>query len=60
LVRAYVLTTGVVFGLLTLAHLWRLYVEGPRWADPWFLLFTVLGAAFCSWAVFLLRVSGKS
>lgn len=57
--RSYVLTTGVVFGLLTLAHLWRLYVEGPQVADPWFLLFTVMAAAFCSWALFLLKSSRR-
>ena len=27
--KAYVLTTGFLFGLLTLAHLWRIIEEGP-------------------------------
>ena len=29
--RAYVATTGVMFGLVTLAHVWRAIEEGPRW-----------------------------
>ena len=28
-VKSYVMTTGVVFGLLTLAHIWRVIEEGP-------------------------------
>jgi hypothetical protein len=26
--RTYVMTTGVLFGLVTLAHVWRVLVEG--------------------------------
>ena len=53
--KTYVMTTGVVFGLLTLAHIWRGIEEGPRLAtDPWFILFTVAAAALCLWAVRLL------
>ena len=26
--RAYVMTTGVLFGLITLAHVWRVIEEG--------------------------------
>ncbi len=26
--KAYVVTTGTIFGLLTLAHLWRMVEEG--------------------------------
>ena len=27
--RAYVMTTGVLFGPITLAHVWRVLEEGP-------------------------------
>ncbi len=48
--KAYVATTGVLFGLLTVAHVWRIIVE-PRLArDPWFLPFTVVAAALGLWA----------
>ena len=38
--KTYVIVTGTVFGLLTVAHVWRI-VEEPHLArDPWFMLFT--------------------
>jgi tellurite resistance protein TehA-like permease len=49
--RAYVMTTGVVFGLLVAAHVWRALVEGPHLlADPLWMLITAVAAAFCAWA----------
>ena len=49
--KAYVTTTGAVFGLLALAHIWRGFAEGPHLAtDPWFVLVTVAAAALCFWA----------
>jgi hypothetical protein len=54
--RAYVITTGVLFGLITLAHVWRAIEEGRGLAsDPWFILLTVAAAALCLWAWRLLR-----
>ena len=50
LMRAYVATTGVVFGLLTLAHIWRVIAEGPNVANPGFLLITLAAAALSIWA----------
>ena len=53
--RAYLVTTGTVFGLITAAHVWRVLVESRALArDPWFLLVTFLAAALCLWAVRLL------
>jgi hypothetical protein len=50
-VKAYVITTGTVFGLLTLAHIWRAIAEGPHLVtDPWFISITVAAAALCLWA----------
>jgi hypothetical protein len=49
--RAYVITTGAVFGLITLAHIWRVAVEGSALAiDPWFVLLTLASAALSFWA----------
>jgi hypothetical protein len=31
--KAYVMTTGAVFGLITLAHILRIVAEGPRLAS---------------------------
>ena len=47
--RAYVATTGVIFGLLVVAHVWRAVVEGPHLAtDPWYILITLAAAGLCS------------
>jgi len=54
--KAYVITTGAVFGLVTLAHLARIIAEGPHLArNPWFMLITAIAAALCLWACRLLR-----
>ena len=53
--KAYVMTTGAVFGLLTLAHIWRAIEEGPHLAtEPWYVLITVAAAVLCLWALRLL------
>jgi hypothetical protein len=59
--KAYVLATGAIFGLITLAHIARMFAEGSLLAtDPWFLLLTVAAAALCFWACCLLRRSSRS
>jgi hypothetical protein len=59
--KAYVITTGVVFGLLTLAHLLRIIVEGPHLArNPLFILITVAAGSLCLWAWRVLRISTRS
>ena len=60
IMKAYLLTTGVVFALLTLAHLLRIIMEGPHLAkDPFFLLITVAAGGLCVWALWLLRLSKR-
>jgi uncharacterized membrane protein len=59
--KAYLITTGTVFGLITLAHVGRVLAEGPHLAtDPLFVLLTVAAAALCFWAWRLLRRSSRS
>lgn len=56
--KAYVMTTGAVFGLITLAHVLRVVAEGPRLAtDPFFVLLTILSTALCLWAWRVLRLA---
>src|SRR5207247_11178684 len=56
--RAYVLTTGIVFGLLTLAHLWRIAAEGVQLlTQPLWVGITVGAGALAVWAWRLLRQS---
>jgi hypothetical protein len=59
--KAYLITTGTVFGLITLAHVWRALAEGPRLAkDPLFELLTLAAAALSVWAWRLLSRSSRS
>jgi hypothetical protein len=54
--RAYLVTTGVLFALVAAAHVWRVIVESSALAtDPWFVLLTVLALAMSAWAFRLLR-----
>jgi hypothetical protein len=59
--KAYLITTGTVFGLIVLAHIARVFAEGPRLAtDPVFVLLTVLPAALSFWAWRLLSRLSRS
>ena len=53
--RVYVITTGVIFGLLTIAHLVRIVLERRLVPDPIFILFTLLSAGLTIWAWTVLR-----
>ena len=54
------MTTGALFGLLTLAHLLRIIQEGRHLAtDPLYLLITVAAGALSLWAWRLLRLSAR-
>lgn len=62
--RAYLVTTGALFGLLALAHLWRIVAEWPNvTTDPWAVVEAAIGVAagaLCFWAWRLLRPSTQS
>jgi protein-S-isoprenylcysteine O-methyltransferase Ste14 len=58
--RAYLIVTGALFGLITLAHLLRMLDEWPHLAtDPSYLLLTLAAAALCFWAFRLVRRSKR-
>jgi heme A synthase len=44
--RSYVIATGVIFALLALVHVWRMIEEPHLARDPWFILVTLVAAAF--------------
>lgn len=59
--KAYVMTTGVVFGLLVVAHIWRVIAENPALAkDPFYIVITIAAAALCLWAWRVLRLMSRS
>lgn len=56
--KAYLILTGTIFGLVGIAHLLRLFFEGHPLSDPWFLgsnlaLF-IIGGGIAVWAAGLL------
>jgi hypothetical protein len=54
--RAYIGTTGAIFGLLTMVHIYRALGPEPEMLkDPWWWLITLLAAGLCLWAVALWR-----
>jgi hypothetical protein len=53
--RAYVITTGAVFGLLTVAHVLRILTETAALArDPFYVGITLASATLCGWAAYVL------
>ena len=49
--KTYVATTGVMFALLVVVHVWRAIEEGPHLAkDPAYIVITALAAAMAFWA----------
>jgi len=59
--KAYLITTGTVFGLIVLAHIWRVFEEGSHLAtDPVFVILTIAAAALSFWAWRLLSHSARS
>ena len=48
--RTYVITTGVIFGLLVVAHIWRMFVESHLATDPSYIGITLAAALLGLWA----------
>ena len=54
--KAYILTTGALFGLIVLAHLARMIKEGTETlTEPLFVGMTILAIGLCVWAWRLFR-----
>ena len=58
--KAYVITSGGIFGVLTIAHLLRIAVENRHLAtEPVYILITLASATLCVWAWVVLRRSKR-
>ena len=53
--RVYVIVTGIIFALITIAHVVRMAVEPHVLTEPVYLFLTLLSAALAIWAVVVLR-----
>jgi hypothetical protein len=59
--KAYLITTGIIFGLITVAHVWRAIDEGVQRAkDPLFIILTLLAISLSVWAWRLLWKLSRS
>jgi hypothetical protein len=59
--KAYLIITGIIFGLITVLHIWKAVDEGPGTAkNPFFILLTLLSVGLCVWAFRLLKTSSRS
>jgi hypothetical protein len=57
--KAYVAITGILFGLLTVIHLWRMIEEPHLARQPFFLAVTALSAVLSLWSWRAARASGR-
>ena len=54
--RAYLITTSILFAAIVIAHIARVFAESTAVIrDPWFLGMTLLAIGMCAWALRLLR-----
>jgi len=58
--KAYVATTGALFGLLVVAHIWRIFLEPQLAKDPWYIAITILAAGLSLWGWRTLRLIPRS
>ena len=59
--KAYLATTAVLFGLITVAHVWRMIAESMALAsDPWYVGLTLASAALCGWGIRLYLSARRS
>jgi len=56
--KAYLIVSGAIFGIVGVAHVLRLFVEGHSLSDRWFIAHNValfiVGAGLALWALRLL------
>ncbi len=58
--KAYVITSGVIFALLAIAHIARILVENRHLVtEPVFVVITLISAGLSIWAWLVLRPSRR-
>ena len=53
--KAYVITSGAIFALITIAPIAHIAMETRILREPFFLILTLLAAALSIWAFVVLR-----
>lgn len=58
--KAYLILTGLVFALIALSHVLRLFQEGKApLHNPWFIVTSLISLAMSVWAWRLLRTTTR-
>lgn len=58
--KAYIITSAAIFGLITVAHLVRIMMEGARlFSEPVYILLTLASAALSVWGWYVLRQANR-
>jgi hypothetical protein len=58
--KAYIITSAAIFGLITVAHLLRIMMEGARlFSEPVYILLTLASAALSLWGWYVLRQANR-
>jgi hypothetical protein len=58
--KAYIITSAAIFGLITVAHLLRIVMEGAWLAtEPIYILLTLASAALSVWGWYVLRQANR-
>lgn len=60
LMKAYIIVTGIIFALITVAHIWRATVETRLASDPLFIVLTLACIALSIWATRLVTRSPRA
>lgn len=58
--KAYLVTTSVLFALLAATHVVRVFQERHLARDPWFIATTLIAVALVVWGTSLLRRPARS
>ena len=48
--RAFLATAGLIFALIVIAHIARIFAEPHMAQEPWFLALTIIAAGLSAWA----------
>ena len=58
--KAFLITVGIVFGLIVVAHIARLFAEPAMAREPWYMALTVVAGILSGWAWVLLWRTGRA
>jgi preprotein translocase subunit SecE len=58
--RAFVAVSTIIFGLISIAHVWRATVERRMLHQPWWVVLTLFGFVLFFWGLSLLMRKSRT